>query len=668
MLEDMAAKGAFPIKVDSNLRGIANVLRSVACEWLLLFLLLLDAAFSYFLTKFAEYCELQVPCILCSRLDHVFGKEKPDFYRNLLCSDHKSELSSLTLCHNHGKLADVHEMCEECILSFAKKDPNQELHKLLVGKLRLDCLQQPFLSMDSHMRSCSCCSKQWRSRPNLQKLVQSKLPGHVSKPDIPLPKSPVHKSLNRQEGLKKRKDHLSPLVAGRMDYNKEKANSDSESDFPFSDDDDMIKVPRNMKYGRDDYRSYLGSKSPKRHYDEIYPIGLLHRTPDASILMHSDDEPEKGETTTPTCMGSNSDGRDFFAETNLQQIYTKPSPALPEIVPLDDVPLSSNAPEISPIDSTDEGAKVSVSKTFGSSGFPDHSSHSNGSISTNMQLPVGLPKENFVDTKENGDVEHAYVVNNWESIDLDSTSTVIGKGTDDISKGVASTPNSSAFDDLASGTNKQVEASALLPEQIARRDCNGIGSNEGPIASKTSSLGNKNSTLNGHADGHTSVPMEYSVPSKSPKMERSLSRESLEESVGENGGDNLVDKLRQELEHSKKCIENLQKELEEERNASTIAANQAMAMITKLQEEKAALNMESLQYLRMMEEQAEYDMEALERANDLIAEKEKEMQDLEAELDYFRIKYPEDFPEGSDILEESGDIDELKLETIDFES
>ena len=391
MLEEMAAKGHFPIKVDSYLHGVAIVLKSVACEWLLMFFLLLDAAFSYFLTKFAQYCDLQVPCILCSRLDHVFGNEKPDFYRNLLCNSHKSELSSLVLCQNHGKLADVHEMCEECLLSFATKDANYELHKILVGKLQLDCLQKPFLSMDSHTRACSCCAKPWRSRPNVQKSVQSKLSGHVSKPDIPLPKSPVHKCLNRQEGLKKRKEKLSqsPFIAGHhVGCSKGRVNSDSETDFHFSDEDDMNNVPRHQKSVKDHYLSQSDSKSPKRQYDDCFPPGPIHRTLESSIPIHSDDEPEKGETPTPTCLGTNGDGRHFFAEPNLQHICMRVSPAHPESHSLDGVPLSSNAPEISPIVSADEGDEVSLSRKFGSSGFSDHVSYSRSSPSKNMHLPV----------------------------------------------------------------------------------------------------------------------------------------------------------------------------------------------------------------------------------------------------------------------------------------
>lgn len=117
--------------------------------------------------------------------------------------------------------------------------------------------------------------------------------------------------------------------------------------------------------------------------------------------------------------------------------------------------------------------------------------------------------------------------------------------------------------------------------------------------------------------------------------------ESLDGSiVSEIEGENVVDRLKRQVEYDKKLMSSLYKELEEERNASAIAANQAMAMITRLQEEKANLHMEALQCLRMLEEQSEYDDDALQKANDLITEKDKEIQDLEAELEFYRINFP----------------------------
>lgn len=134
--------------------------------------------------------------------------------------------------------------------------------------------------------------------------------------------------------------------------------------------------------------------------------------------------------------------------------------------------------------------------------------------------------------------------------------------------------------------------------------------------------------------------------------------------VKEIEGETILDRLKRQIEYDRKCMKALFKELEEERSAAAVAANQAMAMITRLQEEKASLHMEALQYLRMMEEQAEYDMEALERANDLLAEKEKEMQDLEAELEIYRYKFLDD-PVVDELWEGSSDKKEDKR-TADY--
>lgn len=87
-------------------KGFTALLTSAACEWFLIFLLLVDAVLSYLLTKFANYCQLQAPCLLCSRLDRVLGGENTEFYLYLLCSNHRSEISTFISCHIHGKVAN----------------------------------------------------------------------------------------------------------------------------------------------------------------------------------------------------------------------------------------------------------------------------------------------------------------------------------------------------------------------------------------------------------------------------------------------------------------------------------------------------------------------------------------------------------------------------------
>ncbi|XP_023554318.1 myosin-binding protein 1-like [Cucurbita pepo subsp. pepo] len=131
-----------------------------------------------------------------------------------------------------------------------------------------------------------------------------------------------------------------------------------------------------------------------------------------------------------------------------------------------------------------------------------------------------------------------------------------------------------------------------------------------------------------------------------PEFHRSVSMESVESVDGSNvseiEGESIVDRLKRQVEYDKKCINSLYNELEEERSASEVAVSQAMAMITRLQEEKATMNMDALHYLRMMEEQAEYDVEAIEKANELLNEKDRDIQELEAELEYYRSIYTVD--------------------------
>ncbi|XP_021997354.1 myosin-binding protein 2 isoform X2 [Helianthus annuus] len=94
------------------------------------------------------------------------------------------------------------------------------------------------------------------------------------------------------------------------------------------------------------------------------------------------------------------------------------------------------------------------------------------------------------------------------------------------------------------------------------------------------------------------------------------------------GGDpiNTTEKLKSALRAERKALQALYTELEEERSASAVAASETMAMINRLQEEKAAMQMEALHYQRMMEEQSEYDQEALQLLNELMVKKEKELE------------------------------------------
>ncbi|KAG9149647.1 hypothetical protein Leryth_026255 [Lithospermum erythrorhizon] len=109
-------------------------------------------------------------------------------------------------------------------------------------------------------------------------------------------------------------------------------------------------------------------------------------------------------------------------------------------------------------------------------------------------------------------------------------------------------------------------------------------------------------------------------------------------SMNEMDGDHIINRLKKEVRLDRRSLIELYMELDEERNASAVAADEAMAMITRLQAEKAAMHMEALQYQRMMEEQAEYDQEALQAMKELVLKREDEIDELEFELENYRDK------------------------------
>lgn len=214
------------------------------------------------------------------------------------------------------------------------------------------------------------------------------------------------------------------------------------------------------------------------------------------------------------------------------------------------------------------------------------------------------------------------------------------------------------------GSERERESPALIAEPPVMREPNGVDEEPKSLSSLSEGTSNQGFDLssentrrgkNDYGDVQiTSSSDEIPILRKSASVESSL--ESLDAgNVSEIEGESILDRLRRQVEYDRNCIKSLYKELGEERSAAAIAANEAMAMITRLQEEKSALHMEALQYLRMMEEQAEYDVEALEKANDLLAEKEKEIQDMEAELEFYRLNFPdetitEDLHEGNSEL------------------
>ncbi|KAL1155895.1 hypothetical protein V6Z11_A08G055500 [Gossypium hirsutum] len=656
--------------VKRNLKGFTSALKSAACECFLIVLLFFYAAFSYLLTRFAHYCGLQAPCILCSRLDHVFGNEKPGYYWNLFCSNHRSEVSSLVSCNIHGKLVDGHGMCDNCLSSDIEENKsNSDIQRVSLENLGFEpagfgnCDSQSlFFNRDlspasKSTRFCLCCDKPWTPRSNAQGLPPLKSRGvEVARANFYLPRR-----LRHRNGLKKSKDKFSAPALTYIGS----TGIDTSPHAGFTE----LKIT---------------SES------ELYNNLVKRKQPESS-------EPHDFRYFYPNVQSENNvcDRKGQLADKKTN------SSVLPELISLDDIPASSclvGVPSYSAsllsdlISLVDKPPSVNVMETplEASSGKHVTGASKNENISINktdksLKLISTSAGAGFETDQVVGDT--AVVHSAHEDLNAVNTSPVYGeeKGASVFvteepmqryNKGVskyASLPvqNSSgegidlSFNNVGSEFPHDDDDFETTDESnpygvqsfdnlfsAERSEFGSFGVNEDqslPVQNSSEEGIHLSPELQGHSDDFetTNESDPYGVQSFDNLLYTERSEfdilEPLNESTfSEIEGEDPVDRLKRQVEHYQKCMDGLYKELEEERNASAIAANQAMAMITRLQEEKSNLQMEGLHYLRMMEEQAEYDGDALDKANDLLAEREKELQDLEAELEFYRLTFTDE--------------------------
>ncbi|OMO49910.1 hypothetical protein CCACVL1_30759 [Corchorus capsularis] len=173
------AKRSFKVFVEQELGKVPQFFIYAVLEWVMIFILFLDGFLAFLANEFANFFELPIPCLLCTRIDHVLVQRNADFYYNdSICQHHKKNVSSLAFCHAHKKISDIRSMCESCLLSFAtEKESDCDTYKSLLGILHKDIelfvdedhelhLSLPagknegvhVLEKSNHHR-CSCCGE-----------------------------------------------------------------------------------------------------------------------------------------------------------------------------------------------------------------------------------------------------------------------------------------------------------------------------------------------------------------------------------------------------------------------------------------------------------------------------------------------------------------------------
>ncbi|KAL8162866.1 hypothetical protein V2J09_014355 [Rumex salicifolius] len=124
--------------------------------------------------------------------------------------------------------------------------------------------------------------------------------------------------------------------------------------------------------------------------------------------------------------------------------------------------------------------------------------------------------------------------------------------------------------------------------------------------------------------------------------------------------ENAVKLLEQALKEERVARAALFCDLEKERTAAATAADEAMAMILRLQEEKAAIELEARQYERILEEKSTYDAEEMDILKEIVVRREMEKHFLEKEVESYKkmLEEKEQLKEDACYLE---DIQEENL-------
>ncbi|XP_076897415.1 myosin-binding protein 7-like [Bidens hawaiensis] len=94
--------------------------------------------------------------------------------------------------------------------------------------------------------------------------------------------------------------------------------------------------------------------------------------------------------------------------------------------------------------------------------------------------------------------------------------------------------------------------------------------------------------------------------------------------------------LREMVNRQQETIQDLSVELDEERNAASSAANEAMSMILRLQSEKSEVQMEARQFKRFSEEKMAHDQEEIMALEDLLYQKEQAIEALTFEVHAYK--------------------------------
>ncbi|KAG0503639.1 hypothetical protein HPP92_003711 [Vanilla planifolia] len=606
----------FAILLRRNTHRMTFLLMYTLLEWILIALLLLNGLFSYIIFKFACFFGLKPPCLFCSRIDHVFESSKDgNSCRDLLCESHVGELSKLSFCSIHRRLAKAGDMCEDCAAS--RPGENDRSFGLLSWMKRSE-------QGEKDLR-CSCC-------------------GVVLENGF---YSPFFLKTEAWDVLDCTQKDKSVEVA---------TVEDKGCSFGPEETEEGSKIPSYHCERNEEQKQEKGEQGELNDICKSEAViclpSVTAKVMEASvdILTIPTEKIDDMERILPIELIDSSTMLEFRSIGDHRYHLELPKEAMAKISSVIDVAI--DAKQIAALSSVetvvgDKNSDFEIATFLNKDSFallptmepPEDCSNDTSQLTQlTSTAEIVAPQDNGNDEELQGSEEHG------KASDDANCEISIGSEICDQEQMELALDETASQPEVTDDLHIKSSSEAIMgepvsetesPEQTSRSVkhlmvCPAIHEFEEERMPETPTTPNSLS-LEAFAALHKRFLLER----------RESGTESLDGSIASDI-DNLdslsIDRLKAILKAERRVMSALFMELEEERSASAIAANQTMAMITRLQEEKAAVQMEALQYQRMMEEQSEYDQEALQLLNELMVKREKEKLELEKELELYRHK------------------------------
>ncbi|MCL7022886.1 hypothetical protein MKW94_017040 [Papaver nudicaule] len=669
----MAGGNKFATMLHRNTHKITLILVYAILEWFLIYLLLLNSLFSYLIMKFANYFGLKPPCLFCSRIDHVLDSTTKA-YTDLICENHCNEISSLSYCSKHKKLAD---RCCEDEEDDDKKNREKELDQIVSEKSKKKI--EDFITekdLDFCVEGMDLVLQCGLQQVDMINLKSEDCFDFGKDRFIPV-------ELIDSTTLKKREiENVTArdwegILSTELGNEKAEEKAEEIGILLVEKMAQIIAMVESMDMGKDPNLNSVdfASQGTKSLYGEGgNDVELVMVALDDSA-QHSE---VKEETESESSMEKEmSDEESFHNHTQLDSEHMVSLPcSLPEngwgrnnidletFIAMKDQQADEHSGSLLH-EPKDIDSKMSVDETEVmnliekelpvqlNNHIQDEVKISSQPCAQSLMNDCNVhdtDSDTFIAKKDQAkehselkeddsnmfvdDEEMLIPVNNHYSQAEEKIWPLPCSEENHFDTDTFTAENDQGFEQTEEMNN--IEDRSTLVERI-----------EQPVITRQLSLvtsecdefdEEKEPETPTFANGLHNMHMKFlDLERKESGTEASIDG-SVTVGVEIGDGNMTIEKLKAALKAEHKALTALYAELEEERSASAIAANQTMAMITRLQEEKSAMQMEALQYQRMMDEQSEYDQEALQLLNELMVKREREKQELERELDIYRKK------------------------------